>query len=193
MTEKTASHADEGAAKKGKLEGDMPLINSSKDSEFADNMQIEISIPEGTTIDTTIKFPLDGANALLKQISEDIAEAFQCPIDFTLIPLVSALSTIGGNTFKIANKNYLNPPMFWTGIIAPSGSNKTAPLSFIMKPLLEIDSRSHKEYKQALAKWQEGGQEGEKPTYKQLILNNATPEARNGVLDKNRNGWKIQC
>lgn len=176
------------AGQNEKPEGDTSLINSSKDSEFADNTQIEISIPEGTAIDTTVKFPLDGANALLKQISEDIAEAFQCPIDFTLIPLVNALSTIGGNTFKIANKNYLNPPMFWTGIIAPSGSNKTAPLSFIMKPLLEIDSRSHEEYKQALAKWQKGGQEGEKPIYKQLILNNATPEARNGVLDKNRNG-----
>ena len=176
------------AGQNEKPEGDTLLINSSKDSEFADNMQIEISIPEGTAIDRTVKFPLDGANSDIRQIAETISNVYQCPAEFVFMPMINALSIIAGNKIRLYDGKYTNTPMHWIGILAPSGSNKSKPVIFAMRPIEDINKQNYASFQSALQEWEESEDKGQKPIFKQILLSNTTPEARDKALGFNKNG-----
>lgn len=85
------------AGQNEKPEGDTLLINSSKDSEFADNTQIEISIPEGTAIDRTPHLPTWGISHLEEYINH-VSNVYKCPKDYVIFSVVSAIATASGKS-----------------------------------------------------------------------------------------------
>lgn len=169
------------------VDGDI-LLGMNKDSDFEIDKQIEISIPEGTTIDTSIAFPLDGANPDIRQIAETVANVYQCPPEFVFMPMINALSIIAGNKIRLNDGKYTNTAMHWIGIVAPSGSNKSKPVIFAMRPIEQIDKQNYITFQSELQQWEGEDEEGRKPTYKQILLSNTTPEARDKVLSHNKNG-----
>lgn len=73
--------------------------------------------------------------------------------------------------------------------VAPSGSNKSTPVRFILQPLKDRDASEYKVYREELKVFKDSKDEHkERPIFKQLLLSDSTPEARNQVLSTSHNG-----
>ena len=183
MTEKTASPAG-SAGQNEKREGDIPLINSSKDSEFADNMQIEISIPEGNTIDRTPHLPTWGIPHI-EYFIDHISAVYGCPRDYVTMCVMMAISTAIGTNATSFDGKYKNNPLLWGLLIGEQSTNKSEPLKQAFKPLYDIDAELHESYLKRKSACVEGDI---KPTYEHNIVGDSTPEYRSGLLSRNSHG-----
>jgi hypothetical protein len=74
-------------------------------------------------------------------------------------------------------------------VVAPSGSNKSTPIRFFLQPLKDRDSYNYGVYREELRAYRQAGDDkGDKPVFKQYVISDSTPEARNQVLSVNPNG-----
>jgi hypothetical protein len=73
--------------------------------------------------------PLDLLPSELQEYVHAAAESLNVDVSFVLLPLLSALGSAIGNTRSILLKrNFIQPPMIWTGVIGRSGSRKSPSL-----------------------------------------------------------------
>ncbi len=154
------------------------------------NSVVEVNIPTNTMLSGKLLFPTDGAHPDILHLAKEVSNTYQCPIEFVLVPMINALSVIPGNRIKLFDGKYTNTPMHWIGIIAPSGSNKSQPMRYAMQPLRDIEKSNYAKWQNELKEWEqdENKNEFEKPKFKQLLLSDSTPEARNSILKDNKNG-----
>lgn len=170
------------------LSTNKPLQESKKD--LSNCNEIEINIPPATTLSGGFVFPTNGAHKDILHLANEVSNTYQCPIEFVLVPMINALSVIAGNRIRLFDGKYTNTPMHWIGIVAPSGSNKSQPMRYAMQPLRDIEKQSYAKWQDELKEWskEEEKNEYDKPKFKQLLLSDSTPEARNSVLKDNKNG-----
>lgn len=154
------------------------------------NSIVEVNIPTNTMLSGKLLFPTDGAHPDIFHLAKEVSNTYQCPIEFVLVPMINALSVIAGNRIKLYDGKYTNTPMHWIGIIAPSGSNKSQPMRYAMKPIRDIENKNYTKWQSDLREWEsdENKNEYDKPKFKQLLLSDSTPEARNTILKDNKNG-----
>lgn len=154
------------------------------------NSVVEVNIPTNTMLSGKLLFPTDGAHPDILHLAKEVSNTYQCPIEFVLVPMINALSVIPGNRIKLYDGKYTNTPMHWIGIIAPSGSNKSQPMRYAMKPIRDIENKNYAKWQSELKEWEqdENKIEYDKPKFKQLLLSDSTPEARNSILKDNKNG-----
>ncbi len=154
------------------------------------NSVVEVNIPTNTMLSGKLLFPTDGVHPDILHLAKEVSNTYQCPIEFVLVPMINALSVIPGNRIRLFDGKYTNTPMHWIGIIAPSGSNKSQPMRYAMQPLRDIEKSNYAKWQNELKEWEqdENKNEFEKPKFKQLLLSDSTPEARNSILKDNKNG-----
>lgn len=172
------------AGQKGELEREKPLINSSKDTHFKDNTQIEISIPEGNTIDRTPYLPTWGIPHL-DYFIDHISDVYGCPRDYVTMCVMMAISTAIGTNATSFDGKYKNNPLLWGLLIGEQSTNKSEPLKQAFKPLYDIDAELHNDYLKRKSAYVEGDV---KPTYEHNIVGDSTPEYRSGLLSRNNHG-----
>jgi hypothetical protein len=101
-------------------------------------------------------------------------------------------ATVGvamGKRVIIDDGKYRNYPCLWVCVVAPSGSNKSTPIRFFLQPLKDRDSYNYGVYREELRAYRQAGDDkGDKPVFKQYVISDSTPEARNQVLSVNPNG-----
>lgn len=194
------------------LHSEHPLntFDSSKDSIYKADMQffsmyktpkesetnqsncdkIEINIPPSTMLSGRLIFPTNGAHGDILHLAKEVSNTYQCPVEFVLVPMINALSVIAGNKIRLFDGKYTNTPMHWIGIVAPSGSNKSQPMRYAMQPLRDIEKQNYAKWQDELKEWnkEEDKNEYNKPKFKQLLLSDSTPEARNSILKDNKYG-----
>lgn len=144
-------------------------------------------------------FPIEVFPERKQLIINELNDKNRFPIEFTSSAMLFAMSVIIGNSIKVKTINgWIEPPMLYISIIAPPGSIKSAPLSTILKPLLEIDNKNFeifekqkKEYDEALKNKNEETTNLERPYYKQLLLQDFTIESLPPILKVNKNGVGI--
>lgn len=156
----------------------------------ANSSIVDVNIPTNTMLSGKLLFPTDGAHPDILYLAKEVANTYQCPIEFVLVPMINALSVIPGNRIKLFDGKYTNTPMHWIGIIAPSGSNKSQPMRYAMQSLRDIEKANYAKWQSELKEWEqdENKIEYDKPKFKQLLLSDSTPEARNSILKDNKNG-----
>ena len=94
-----------------------------------------------------------------------------------------------GKRVIIDDGKYRNYPCLWVCVVAPSGSNKSTPIRFFLQPLKDRDSYNYGVYREELRAYRQAGDDkGDKPVFKQYVISDSTPEARNQVLSVNPNG-----
>ncbi len=121
----------------------------------------------------------------VQHVIEHYTEVFQCPRDFIVSAVFDIVSCLVGQHVQIFDGKYRNCPNHWICHIAPSGSNKSAPVKSLMEPLFREQSKRHKAYLEACAEYKKGNG-GEVPKMDRLIVSDVTPEALYMVLgDKN--------
>jgi hypothetical protein len=73
--------------------------------------------------------PLDLLPSELQDYVHAAAASLNVDVSFILLPLLSAIGSAIGNTRSIILKrNFIQPPVIWTGIIGRSGSRKSPAL-----------------------------------------------------------------
>jgi hypothetical protein len=107
------------------------------------------------------------------------AESLNLDVAFILLPLLSSLGAAIGNARSIILKrDFIQPPVIWTGIIGRSGSRKSPALqtgcSGVMKrerDLMKQNRQEREVYKNNLAEWQDKKTKnrGRKPEAKPIL------------------------
>lgn len=134
-------------------------------------------------------FPIDGLSANAQEIIREVSDVYQCSRDIVLAAMFSAVGVAVGKKIRIFDNKYFNYPCLWVCAVAPSGSNKSTPVRFILQPLKDRDASEYKVYREELKVFKDSKDEHkERPIFKQLLLSDSTPEARNQVLSTSHNG-----
>ena len=142
-------------------------------------------------------FPFDALPEKMQGIVNQYNERMNLPKEFTAISMLYAIATMAGKRYSLMVNNHRSYPSLYVALVGEPGTNKTAPLNEILKPLREIDNANYKDYKEELKDYErsltmakkEGNSEPkEKPHYKQLIVSDITQESLSDVLQHNSVG-----
>ena len=138
---------------------------------------------------TSDSLPMDALSSQYQAIVNAVVNTFQCSCDMVIAGMFATVGTAIGKRFVIDDGKYQNYPCLWVCNVAPSGSNKSQPMRFLLKPLKDRDAYNYKEYREQLKLWKNAGDDKtEKPKFKQILISDSTPEARSQVLANNPNG-----
>lgn len=149
---------------------------------------IEIKIKE--MIDEAGKaLPVDGLSSSAINILSRVSSSLQCPVDIALTAMFATVGVAMGKRVVIDDGKYQNYPCIWACVVAPSGSNKSAPVKFFLQALKDRDTYNYGVYREELRAYKQAGDDkGDRPVFKQYIISDSTPESRNQVLSVNPNG-----
>tara|TARA_R110001632_G_C11341924_1_gene417506 strand:+ start:409 stop:1821 length:1413 start_codon:yes stop_codon:yes gene_type:complete len=145
------------------------------------------------------KFPKDLLPNVLDKIVKELNEEVNYPIEFTTMSMLYAFSVAIGNTYKVKRRNSYKVNLSLNlCIVAPSSSCKSHPLDWCLEPLYEQDNMHEMKYNQALKQYlayekksdkdKELCEEVAEPILKQIIMQDATPEAFVQSLYENPRG-----
>lgn len=149
-------------------------------------MKLEI---DNNSLAGEVLLPIDELSANTQTIINEYTSVYQCSRDMIVSAMFNIVGSSVGKRLVIDDGKYKNFLCLWTVNVAPSGSNKSALVKSLLQPMREADTESYKTYREALKEWKKSGDEkSEKPTFRQHLLSNSTPEARNQALANNPNG-----
>lgn len=146
-------------------------------------------------------FPIEVFPKAMQEIIIATNEALNFPVDFMGGSMLCALSVAIGNTHEAQVKNtWQESAVLYMVLVGAKGTNKSHPLNFALKPLKKRDRKEHEFYTKdfleyeaymslsAKEKKESGMEEKPKPTWKQHIMKNATPEGKISALQSNVRG-----
>lgn len=179
------------------------MLESEKESTITiEDIEKEISSinEELLSIDGP-SFPVKIFPHEIQKIILATSEGLDFPIDFMGASILYACSIGIGLTYKVQVKNgWQESATIYLAIIAPPGTNKSAPLSFAIAPIQNMDRQSYRLYENQMKYYQdaltmtkserEAQQMGEpqKPIWKKSLLTDFTPEALVDVHKHNLRG-----
>jgi Protein of unknown function (DUF3987) len=162
-----------------------------------DDLEAEINSVQNEE-QNTLSFPLNVFPKIIQEIVEKSKETLNYPIEFTASSMLYAVSIAIGNTHRVVIKNgFEQAPIVYLCLVAPSGSVKSHPLEFAIKPLQLADEKSFKQYKLAIeayniakmeAKSQSENTKSEmlkRPFWTKFLISDYTPEALYSVHANN--------
>jgi antitoxin component HigA of HigAB toxin-antitoxin module len=100
--------------------------------------------------------------------------------------MLFAASVAAGNGYNIRTP-FRQSPLIYLALVADPGKLKSHPLAFAKAPLEKWDAEAFKEYEKAKREC-ESDEQAEKPTFKQNLVKDTTPEALVGVHQANPGG-----
>ncbi len=129
--------------------------------------------------------PIDTYGKLAKSIINEFSQAYKVNCD--VIAAIVLLIVGGGANRKTTIRawNYTNNPCFWLAIVERTGSNKSEPMSRLMKPLAAINKDLVREYNKTYANFASSGSKGTPPARQKIIISDSTPEIRYQLMVTN--------
>ena len=149
-----------------------------------------------------LQFPVSAMPVKMQKIINDIALTYGFNMDYLSCSILSAISIAIGSTCKLKIKgDWQESALLFMVLVGSPGVNKSAPVTFALKPIYERDTEYFKVYKRLLAehKAAENAKNAEnakyaknavmeKPKRQQYLVSDATLEALSSVLTINRRG-----
>jgi hypothetical protein len=157
-------------------------------------------------------FPLDVFPHKIASYWRHAAAALSVPPDYVAVPGLALLGAAAGRSIAASIKSsYSEEPCFWTAVLAPPGSTKSASLSLARAPFTWAEAKWIDQHREAVGifdvemdrhnakvkEWKANGCEGEaptkprRPTLKQVTLDDTTVEAVAKVLNDNHRGVTV--
>lgn len=134
-------------------------------------------------------FPIDVFPQSVQEIVYELKEGADYYEDFVSVAILAAYATCNGNKIKLRVKNsWLAPSIFWFIALGAPGTKKTHPLKTILKPLIESDISSKKQYDSEIKDYEAGDKKGKKPQFHQTLMQDYTIEALHLVHSINPKG-----
>lgn len=135
---------------------------------------------------TRFQFPMHIFPKKIQDIIMELQRTNQFPVDYSCGAILSSISTAIGNTIRIKVKNgFIEPALLNMALVGPPGVNKSAPISFFLRPLYLEDDIINKKYLEDKKKYNQAkaiaAERGEKcnasePIRTQTIVNDTTLE-----------------
>jgi hypothetical protein len=168
----------------------LKLINNAYSLPIKRKVSSEIYDAFYESLDIKRFLPPKMADCLLEE-----AKAKQACPEYFLTLLLPIVTSLLGNCSLMAFKsaNYQVPSILFAGILVETGSNKTAILNSIIKPLEEMQIEEEKKYAHALMDYEsikeEDKQKTDKPTLISFFTTDPTRESVSSV--KNNSGGHL--
>jgi Protein of unknown function (DUF3987) len=148
--------------------------------------------------------PLDLLPSLLQKFVRVGAVANDVDTSFVFLPLLSELGACIGISRSVRIKEgWIQPPILWTSVVAPSGDGKGPGMDTAIRPQLRREmefkhenDRKKEKYEKELAAWEATDKKKrltarpEKPTEQVCWMDDATSEAVARRLNENARGLK---
>lgn len=132
-------------------------------------------------------FPLQALPDELQQIVLSLKEKQSFPTDFSACSMLFAASVAAGNGYQIQTP-FPQTPLIYLALVAEPGKLKSHPLAFAKAPLEKWDADEFKTYQSKKEAYETEQSEAEKPSFKQNLVKDTTPEALVGVHQANPGG-----
>ncbi len=145
-------------------------------------------------------FPVNVFPDAIQDIIRGTNDALKFPVDFTACAMLYAASAVIGNSVKIrVNNSWIDGTTLYMALIGKPGTNKTHPLNFALRPIMQRDRANFKEYEQAREQYKialmrakaDGGEPPEKPFWQRAIVTDFTPEALAEIHRHNPRGLAV--
>lgn len=134
------------------------------------------------------ELPADYLLPEVEHLANTIAYVMDCSRDIVISTMFAVVSGAVGTRVKAFDGKYTNMLNINVCHVAPPGSNKTQPVSLLMKPLENISIRKNTEYREEKKRCQEMKEVSDMPYPQILYVSNPTPEAINKMLAYNPHG-----
>ncbi len=122
--------------------------------------------------------PFGSLQVEIQDIIKNFAEVYQCDADIIVSTIYAITSIAVNKSIKLFDGKYTNYPSLWICHVAPSGSNKSAPVKMLFKPVNEVNEEAVMAYYDELRHTdKDDGCNKPKPICKKLSLTDTTPEA----------------
>ncbi|GAA3005704.1 DUF3987 domain-containing protein [Prevotella corporis] len=125
-------------------------------------------------------------------LADMMASTMKCSEDIVLSTIFAVVSGAVGSKVLIDDGVYHNRANINVCHIAPPGSNKTQPVSKLVKPLEKISSEKMLAYRDELERCKREKDNSETPHPQILFVTNPTPEAINKTLAFNTHGLFVR-
>lgn len=148
------------------------------------------------------EFPIQVLPQKIQEIARVTSECLGYPLDFISSSLCFAMSVAIGNTHTVKIKDgWSECAILYVAIVGKAGTNKSHPLSFAMKPLLDHDANESRKFKELFKTYQdtislskkereERGifETSDQPIQKKFIVSDITQESLSYIHEQNKRG-----
>ena len=152
---------------------------------------------EDTNWEFSNDFPIEAFPVQIQEMIKATHATLNFPIDFTGSAMLFASSIAIGNTYMVEiKKGWQENAVIYITLVSPSGTNKSHPLSFALKPIIEHDKKTYasyekerieyEKYEKQTQKEKNGKSEQNKPVWKKFLVSDFTPEALAEVHKNNQ-------
>ena len=122
--------------------------------------------------------PFECLQVEIQDIIKNFVDVYQCDADIVITTIYAIVSIAINKSIKLFDGKYTNYPSMWICHVAPSGSNKSAPVKMLYKPINELNEEAVMAYYEELRNTdRDDGTNKPKPICKKLSLTDTTPEA----------------
>ena len=83
--------------------------------------------------------PFESLRVEIQDIIKNFADVYQCDTDIIVSSIYAIVSIAVNKSIKLFDGKYTNYPSMWICHVAPSGSNKSAPVKMLFKPINELN------------------------------------------------------
>lgn len=185
---------------------DFSLIDKGEQSSISPTETLEHIngiLQQGNEIQErkTNRFPVEVFPLPVQQVISATNENLNFPIDFIGASLLYAVSVAVGNTHSVeVKKGFQQSAVLYLAIVGRAGTTKSHPLSFALRPIVEQDKRTYRQYEQQRQEYeqavnlskkereQQAIDEPIKPVWQKFLLSDFTPEALAEVHKFNKRG-----
>lgn len=146
-------------------------------------------------------FPVEVFPKQIQDIILDLNRYLKFPIDFSGVSILYTTSLSVGNTHKAKiNNGWVESCVIYACLVGRAGTNKSHPLSFAIKPVMEKDKESYQTFLLEKETYQQvssiskkereekGLDEPKPPVLQKFIISDYTPEAVSSIHLNNRRG-----
>ena len=140
-----------------------------------------IEIPQNAELNSEKSFPIDLLPFWLQEVVDECSISYGTPSELWATAFLAGISAATGKKVSLKNRNYINYPQLWIMIVGQSGTGKSDPLRLAFAPL-KVDEEAYVNYRAEFKEWEACGKEGAQPRWKQVLINDTTPEALYSAL-----------
>jgi hypothetical protein len=141
-----------------------------------------IEIPQNAELNSEKSFPIDLLPFWLQEVVDECSISYGTPSELWATAFLAGISAATGKKVSLKNRNYINYPQLWIMIVGQSGTGKSDPLRLAFAPLKKVDEEAYVNYRAEFKEWEACGKEGAQPRWKQVLINDTTPEALYSAL-----------
>ncbi len=135
------------------------------------------------------RFPVEVLPEKTQWILESVARSHTVPIEVPAAALlVLTGAAIGQSRALMIKRGWIEYPNLYLALIGRSGVGKSPATKRIFRPAFEMERLWYREYQEQLRAIEEGNADAGRPAWRQLIVEDASPEALSDALAANPRG-----